>query len=158
MDFPKAMSPKVSPSLVSVSSKANQWTANSRRTRRAFLLLLGFFAIILGGPVLFSAIYKALVGAKKSPNRVARSRPLAKALFDFAGESENDLPFRKDDLITIIRPVGTGWLEGELNGRVGLIPEPFVAPHIPSDRPNINPNPHSPYPPHNAYPNANVSF
>jgi len=110
-----------------------------RRTQRAILLLLGFFAVLLGGPMLFSMLYRMLVGSKKSTGPLPPTAiPQAKALYDFPGEAEGDLPFHKDDILTIRRPVGTGWLEGELDGRVGLVPESYVTPH----HPNGPPHPH----------------
>jgi len=123
-----------------------------KRSSRGVILLLGFFALILGGPVLLSAIFRMLRGSK-TPNkrRIPRAKPQAIAKFDFAGEAQGDLPFKKGDLITIRRPVGQGWLEGELsNGQVGIVPESYVEPYnAPHARPNNVPPPPSmeDYPP-----------
>jgi hypothetical protein len=105
-----------------------------RRSRsRAMLLLLGFFAIILGGPVLISAVYRAIVGPpKRTSRRVQRPRIQVRALYDFEGQTPEDLKFQKGEIITIRRKVSDGWLEGELpNGTVGLVPEPYVQPITP---------------------------
>ena len=47
-------------------------------------------------------------------------------LWDFKGECESDLSFRKGDIVTIIRKYDNGWWEGELNGVIGDFPYNFV--------------------------------
>jgi hypothetical protein len=70
------------------------------------LLLLGFFALILGGPMLISVLYRAFAGpaAQRTPRR-QRPRIQARALYDFEGETPDDLKFKKGDIITIRRKV-----------------------------------------------------
>lgn len=54
-------------------------------------------------------------------------RPIAKALFDFEDEEEQDLlPFKQNEIITVIRRVDENWCEGELNGKQGIFPVTFV--------------------------------
>jgi len=55
-----------------------------------------------------------------------------KALFDFDAESDDDLAFKKGEIIKIITKDGEGWLkdsgwwEGELNSKTGIFPKEFV--------------------------------
>jgi len=55
-----------------------------------------------------------------------------KALFDFDAESEDDLAFKKGEIIKILTKDGEGWLkdsgwwEGELNSKTGIFPKEFV--------------------------------
>jgi hypothetical protein len=52
---------------------------------------------------------------------------LYEAQSDFEGKGKNQLNFRKGDYINIIGKTATpGWLEGELNGKHGLVPARFV--------------------------------
>lgn len=54
-------------------------------------------------------------------------RPIAKALFDFEDEQEQDLlSFRQGDIISVIRRVDENWCEGKLNGKQGIFPITFV--------------------------------
>ncbi|KAM9793121.1 SH3 domain-containing protein 19 [Neosynchiropus ocellatus] len=48
------------------------------------------------------------------------------ALYDFAGESDNDLSFQQGDRILITKHVTAEWSLGRLNGREGLFPLAFV--------------------------------
>jgi len=51
----------------------------------------------------------------------------ARALYDYEGESANDLSFREGDIISIIdKSDPSGWWEGELNGATGFFPSNFV--------------------------------
>jgi len=51
----------------------------------------------------------------------------ARALYDFAGETETDLPFYAGDTITVLdQSDPSGWWEGELNGVRGFFPSNFV--------------------------------
>eukprot|EP01100_Stratorugosa_tubuloviscum_P008835 TRINITY_DN368_c0_g1_i2.p1 TRINITY_DN368_c0_g1~~TRINITY_DN368_c0_g1_i2.p1 ORF type:complete len:466 (-),score=291.80 TRINITY_DN368_c0_g1_i2:170-1567(-) len=52
--------------------------------------------------------------------------PLAKAVYDYAGE-EGDLSFNEGDIISVIDTSDPGgWWQGELNGAVGVFPSNFV--------------------------------
>lgn len=51
---------------------------------------------------------------------------IAVALWDFEGERESDLNFKKGDVITIIQRYDNGWWEGEIDGRIGDFPCNFV--------------------------------
>ncbi|XP_069767784.1 adapter molecule crk isoform X2 [Narcine bancroftii] len=59
-----------------------------------------------------------------------RPRPDAefvRALFDFAGNDEEDLPFRKGDLLRVVdKPEEQWWNAQNADGRCGMIPVPYV--------------------------------
>ncbi|KAM8938770.1 SH3 domain-containing protein 19 isoform 2-T2 [Pelodytes ibericus] len=48
------------------------------------------------------------------------------ALYDFAAENEDDLPFKKGDKILITDQLDAEWYKGRLNGREGILPAAFV--------------------------------
>jgi hypothetical protein len=50
----------------------------------------------------------------------------ARALYDFKGETEQDLSFSTGDTIVVLGQPFPDWWEGELNGRRGLFPANFV--------------------------------
>ncbi|KAI9491309.1 hypothetical protein BDB00DRAFT_734672, partial [Zychaea mexicana] len=52
----------------------------------------------------------------------------ARAVFNFAGEQDGDLPFRKGDIITVTKKTDTqhDWWTGTLNSRTGIFPANFV--------------------------------
>ncbi|CAO3690371.1 unnamed protein product [Rhizopus stolonifer] len=54
--------------------------------------------------------------------------PRARALFNFKGEQQGDLPFQKDDIISIVKKTNTqnDWWTGKINGRQGIFPANFV--------------------------------
>lgn len=49
----------------------------------------------------------------------------ARALFAFSGQDDTELTFKAGDVINIRQNQGEWW-EGELNGRVGLMPANYV--------------------------------
>jgi len=54
-------------------------------------------------------------------------RPIAKALFDFEDEQEQDLlSFKQGEVIDVLRRVDENWCEGKLNGKLGIFPITFV--------------------------------
>ncbi|CAH0553848.1 unnamed protein product [Brassicogethes aeneus] len=54
--------------------------------------------------------------------RSPEPRLLARALYNFVGQTARELTFRKGDLIHVRRQVDKNWYEGELNAMVGLLP------------------------------------
>ncbi|XP_028402055.1 SH3 domain-containing protein 19-like isoform X2 [Dendronephthya gigantea] len=50
----------------------------------------------------------------------------AKALYDFAGESEHDLSFKTGDVIQNLEHVNDEWCTGSIGGRTGHFPSSFV--------------------------------
>jgi len=50
-----------------------------------------------------------------------------KTLYACVGEHETELSFEPNQIITSVRPsLEPGWLEGSLNGKIGLVPENYV--------------------------------
>jgi hypothetical protein len=60
-----------------------------------------------------------LVIASHNENNERRAR----ALFNFAGEQDGDLPFHKGEIITIVKKTNTqnDWWTGKLNNREGIV-------------------------------------
>uniref|UniRef100_A0A7S4PJA5 SH3 domain-containing protein n=1 Tax=Paramoeba aestuarina TaxID=180227 RepID=A0A7S4PJA5_9EUKA len=59
----------------------------------------------------------------------------ARALFDFPGEEQNELRFRRGDVLIVRQEHASGWWVGELFGREGLFPACYV--EIMKDRANL---------------------
>ncbi|XP_030369114.1 uncharacterized protein LOC115620079 isoform X9 [Scaptodrosophila lebanonensis] len=59
---------------------------------------------------------KSLVGPKT----------VARALYNFQGQSSKELSFRKGDTIYIRRQIDANWYEGEHNAMIGLLPVSYV--------------------------------
>ena len=49
-----------------------------------------------------------------------------KALFDYNSDDVGDLSFDTGDVIKVHKRIGGDWIEGELNGRVGMFPSAYV--------------------------------
>lgn len=58
--------------------------------------------------------------------RSPEPRLVARALYNFVGQSARELTFRKGDIIYIRRQVDKNWYEGELNAMIGLFPANYV--------------------------------
>ncbi|XP_053316564.1 SH3 domain-containing protein 19 isoform X2 [Spea bombifrons] len=54
------------------------------------------------------------------------SEEWGEALYDFAAEAEDDLPFKKGDKILLLERLDAEWYKGRLNGREGMLPAAFV--------------------------------
>ncbi|XP_019851340.1 PREDICTED: rho guanine nucleotide exchange factor 37-like [Amphimedon queenslandica] len=52
-----------------------------------------------------------------------RKRPIARAVHKFVGVSEEELSFSPGESILLIKRVDENWLEGELDGRIGIFPK-----------------------------------
>ncbi|XP_028320234.1 adapter molecule crk [Gouania willdenowi] len=56
-----------------------------------------------------------------------------RALFDFAGNDEEDLPFRKGDVLRVLeKPEEQWWNAQNSEGRTGMIPVPYVEKYRPA--------------------------
>lgn len=56
-----------------------------------------------------------------------------RALFDFPGNDEEDLPFRKGDVLRVIEKTEEQWWSAQnADGRKGLIPVPYVEKYRPA--------------------------
>lgn len=53
-------------------------------------------------------------------------RPCARAVYPFVGESVGELTFREGDYIFLRKRLNSQWMEGEIDGTVGLFPSSFV--------------------------------
>lgn len=51
---------------------------------------------------------------------------MARALYNFVGQSSRELTFRRGDLIFVRRQVDKNWYEGEYNAMIGLFPSNYV--------------------------------
>lgn len=52
--------------------------------------------------------------------------PCARSIYPFVGESESELTFKEGEIILLRKRAGSQWLEGEIDGVVGLFPASFV--------------------------------
>ncbi|KAM6147925.1 SH3 domain-containing protein 19, partial [Erethizon dorsatum] len=50
----------------------------------------------------------------------------ARALYDFHGESEDELSFKAGDIISELESVDDDWMSGELTGKSGIFPKNYV--------------------------------
>jgi peroxin-13 len=109
---------------------------------KAVLLLVGLLGVLLAGP----AVYRLIRGPRKRREIPSPSElPSARALHDFAGQAPEHLPFRKGDIISIVQVLGPDWLKGQLNGKVGLVPQNYVQPIPRQLPPGQGPPPAGPY-------------
>lgn len=67
-------------------------------------------------------------GPSVAPKRGAKRVQYAEALYDYAAEEDNELDLRVGDKIVVVQDDtdGSGWTEGELNGKTGLFPTAYV--------------------------------
>ncbi|KAF5300157.1 hypothetical protein FQR65_LT09248 [Abscondita terminalis] len=66
-------------------------------------------------------------GPKIKPRpRSPEHRLIARALYNFVGQSARELTFRKGDIIYIRRQVDKNWYEGEHNAMIGLFPANYA--------------------------------
>ena len=65
-------------------------------------------------------------------------RPCARAVYPFVGESQGELTFREGERIFLRKRLNSQWMEGELDGNVGLFPSSFVAVEV-----DLPPNEHT---------------
>uniref|UniRef100_A0A4W3J5S6 Sorbin and SH3 domain containing 2 n=1 Tax=Callorhinchus milii TaxID=7868 RepID=A0A4W3J5S6_CALMI len=55
-----------------------------------------------------------------------RERQPAKAIYDFKAQTAKELPFKKGDIVYILRQIDQNWFEGEHHGAVGIFPISYV--------------------------------
>ena len=65
------------------------------------------------------------------PSEFAENPPCVKALYRFVPESERELAFEEDDVISLTRVIDDNWFEGILNGKRGIVPSSFVEVLVP---------------------------
>ncbi|XP_018344536.1 PREDICTED: uncharacterized protein LOC108749950 isoform X2 [Trachymyrmex septentrionalis] len=62
----------------------------------------------------------------RSQDQTPEPRLVARALYNFVGQSSRELTFRRGDLIFVRRQVDKNWYEGEYNAMIGLFPSNYV--------------------------------
>ncbi|KAH1005871.1 hypothetical protein HUJ04_006779 [Dendroctonus ponderosae] len=67
-----------------------------------------------------------LTSPTKTQTKSPEPRLVAKALYNFVGQTARELTFRKGELIYVRRQIDKNWYEGELNAMVGLFPVNYV--------------------------------
>uniref|UniRef100_A0A3Q2Q3H1 Adapter molecule crk n=1 Tax=Fundulus heteroclitus TaxID=8078 RepID=A0A3Q2Q3H1_FUNHE len=101
--------------------------------------LLEFYKIhYLDTTTLIEPVAKAKnSGPTGSPSPGAPPQPkeaeFVRALFDFPGNDEEDLPFRAGDVLRVLeKPEDQWWSASNQEGRVGMIPVPYVEKYRPA--------------------------
>ncbi|XP_034424684.1 SH3 domain-containing protein 19-like isoform X2 [Hippoglossus hippoglossus] len=79
--------------------------------------------------VIESNVHLSSTEAKTSQDSNSEVEEWAVALFDFPGQTEEDLSFHKGALIRVIKHIDAEWRRGRLEGREGLYPAAFTQPH-----------------------------
>uniref|UniRef100_A0A182XZB0 Sorbin and SH3 domain-containing protein n=1 Tax=Anopheles stephensi TaxID=30069 RepID=A0A182XZB0_ANOST len=77
------------------------------------------------------------------PQIVQQPKTIARALYNFQGQSIRELSFRKGDIIYLRRQIDKNWYEGEHNATVGLLPANYIE-IISRDNFNVRPLPKKP--------------
>lgn len=62
----------------------------------------------------------------RSQDQTPEPRLVARALYNFVGQSSRELTFRRGDIIFVRRQVDKNWYEGEHNAMIGLFPSNYV--------------------------------
>ncbi|XP_014484598.1 PREDICTED: sorbin and SH3 domain-containing protein 1 isoform X23 [Dinoponera quadriceps] len=62
----------------------------------------------------------------RSQDQTPEPRLVARALYNFVGQSSRELTFRRGDIIFVRRQVDKNWYEGEYNAMIGLFPFNYV--------------------------------
>ncbi|XP_067209033.1 uncharacterized protein CAP isoform X7 [Linepithema humile] len=62
----------------------------------------------------------------RSQDQTPEPRLVARALYNFVGQSSRELTFRRGDIIFVRRQVDKNWYEGEYNAMIGLFPSNYV--------------------------------
>ncbi|XP_027854594.2 uncharacterized protein LOC114133142 isoform X4 [Aphis gossypii] len=88
--------------------------------------------------------YDDFIDESPQPPRSRTPEPklVARALYNFVGQTSRELSFRKGDIIFVRKQIDKNWYEGEHNAMVGLFPFNYVE-VIPYD--GIRTTPHRPY-------------
>ncbi|XP_025266787.1 uncharacterized protein LOC105255123 isoform X3 [Camponotus floridanus] len=67
-----------------------------------------------------------LTQRSRSQDQTPEPRLIARALYNFVGQSSRELTFRRGDIIFVRRQVDKNWYEGEYNAMIGLFPSNYV--------------------------------
>lgn len=79
----------------------------------------------------YDDVIDSFIPKVKPRPRSPEPRLVARALYNFVGQSSRELTFRKGDIIYIKRQVDKNWYEGELNAMIGLFPANYVEVSVP---------------------------
>ncbi|XP_067885521.1 sorbin and SH3 domain-containing protein 2 [Heterodontus francisci] len=63
-----------------------------------------------------------------------KERQPAKAIYDFKAQTAKELPFKKGNIVYIIRQIDQNWFEGEHHGAVGIFPISYVEKLPPTEK------------------------
>lgn len=103
---------------------------NEQKQKNSFPFTMIMFGIaIIFGPSALIKFWNSLKAwsATESLDDLWGSQLVkVKAKFDFQGQNEMDLSFRKDEVFVVTNKPFPEWWEGELHGRRGLFPAQFV--------------------------------
>eukprot|EP00126_Sphaerothecum_destruens_P011472 Sdes_comp20914_c0_seq2m18252 len=61
------------------------------------------------------------------------------ALYDYSSCKEDDLSFREDDVITLLRPSQDGWCLGRIDSSIGWFPDNYVDPFVEGEASDVAP-------------------
>eukprot|EP01120_Amphizonella_sp_Union-15-10_P012713 TRINITY_DN5718_c0_g1_i1.p1 TRINITY_DN5718_c0_g1~~TRINITY_DN5718_c0_g1_i1.p1 ORF type:complete len:1049 (-),score=243.18 TRINITY_DN5718_c0_g1_i1:114-3260(-) len=78
------------------------------------------------GPKKTAGAPKKGAAPKKTAAPKKPAHPQARALYDYAGQTDEELSFQEGDIVTIIKKDPGGWWEGELSGRKGWVPANYL--------------------------------
>eukprot|EP01132_Coremiostelium_polycephalum_P001010 gene1010-1280_t len=62
------------------------------------------------------------------PKPAAPAQPQFIALYDYDAMQPDELTFKENDVITLVKKVDADWWQGELRGKVGMFPSNYVSP------------------------------
>lgn len=62
----------------------------------------------------------------RSQEQTPEPRLVARAMYNFVGQTSRELSFRRGDIILIRRQIDKNWYEGEHNAMIGLFPLNYV--------------------------------
>ena len=82
---------------------------------------------------LFILLYfsDGLPARPSSSPKVNTPIPTGTAMYDFEGQTDDDLSFRLGDTIELVEQIDDNWIKGKLNGKVGLFPAGFIEVVVP---------------------------
>ncbi|XP_078070011.1 sorbin and SH3 domain-containing protein 2-like [Mustelus asterias] len=87
-----------------------------------------------------SEMGRAMLKDRRGPTDEPRRKPEekerqpAKAIYDFKAQTAKELPFKKGNIVYIIRQIDQNWFEGEHHGAVGIFPISYVEKLPPTEK------------------------
>ena len=78
-------------------------------------------------PTQLGTLTASTIHSSSSANSAVKTSDNVRTLYACVGEHESELSFEPNQIITGVRPsLEPGWLEGCLDGKIGLVPENYV--------------------------------